>query len=374
MTLLCKRYDKIGRRDIKCLDWRAFLTTTGGDRNDRHGAFVLARMAKLDRLLVLVAALNDTAEGLTLDEMAEVIGQDRRTAERLRNIIREHFDLEERLDDRRKRFRIRDTLRRVYTRPNAAELAALEASAEAARRSGSPAAPALTSLLAKVKGSLDDREKRRLDPDLEPLVALQRTFVGPGPSLGPDEQTLAVIQGAMMGGQCLEFDYVAEGASEPKWRRVIIFGLLHGPVTYLVGKIPSSDAPPVTFRLDRMHDARTSSLPGCPPDVWDLDQWMAGSFGIWREEEHDIVLHVAASASERARSWRFHPRQELEEDDEGLTVRFRSGGLREIAEHLFTWGSDIRIVSPEELRTMMKDRLLAAQSIVGNDLQGCERH
>ena len=66
--------------------------------------------------------------------------------------------------------------------------------------------------------------------------------------------------------------------------------------------------------------------------------------------------------------------KELEEDDEGLTVRFRSGGLREIAEHLFTWGSDIRIVSPEELRTMMKDRLLAAQSIVGNDLQGCERH
>ncbi|WP_170001982.1 hypothetical protein [Pseudopontixanthobacter vadosimaris] len=35
----------------------------------------MARMARLDRLLRLVNALNDTAEGLTLDEMAEVIAR-----------------------------------------------------------------------------------------------------------------------------------------------------------------------------------------------------------------------------------------------------------------------------------------------------------
>ncbi len=41
------------------------------------------RMAKLDRLLTLVHCLADSGEGLTLDEMAETLGVNRRTAERL---------------------------------------------------------------------------------------------------------------------------------------------------------------------------------------------------------------------------------------------------------------------------------------------------
>ena len=69
----------------------------------------LGRMAKLDRLLTLVNALHDTSDGLTLDEMAEVIDADRRTAERLRDVVRLHFDLEVVIDDRRKRFRISQT-------------------------------------------------------------------------------------------------------------------------------------------------------------------------------------------------------------------------------------------------------------------------
>src|SRR5690606_32531008 len=110
------------------------------------------RMAKLDRVLSLVTALNDAGEGLTLDEMAELLGVNRRTAERLRAIVAEHFDLDEWVEDRRKRFRIRDSLRRVYTRPTAIELAALQAAAETARREGAAQAPMLENLLAKIKG------------------------------------------------------------------------------------------------------------------------------------------------------------------------------------------------------------------------------
>ncbi len=63
-------------------------------------------MAKSRRLLRLVHPLADTREGLTLDDMAAKLEVNRRTAERLRDVIRETFDLEELADDRRKRFRI----------------------------------------------------------------------------------------------------------------------------------------------------------------------------------------------------------------------------------------------------------------------------
>ena len=70
------------------------------------------RKSSVDRTLTLVRALADSVEGLTLDEMAAEIGQKRRSAERLRDIIALHFEIDTREDGRKKRFRIRDSLRR----------------------------------------------------------------------------------------------------------------------------------------------------------------------------------------------------------------------------------------------------------------------
>ncbi|WP_027443690.1 helix-turn-helix transcriptional regulator [Erythrobacter cryptus] len=317
----------------------------------------MARNAKLDRLLTLVKALSESAEGLTLDDMAAVIGANRRTAERLRDLILVHFDLEETIDDRHKRFRIPDALPSAFIQPTAAEIAALQALAEAARRSASAQAPLLESLAAKVQAGLRREVKSRMAPDLEPLVRLQRHHVPAGPMIEHAPETVAQVQGAMMAGMCLEFDYLAEGARAPGWRRVIPLGLIHGPATYLIGKIPGRDLEPVPYRLDRMSAVRVSNHPGAPAEDWDLDAWMHASFGIWREEGHEIVLRVSAEGAARARRWRFHPQQVIEEDGEELVVRFFSGGLREIAEHLFTWGGTVRIEGPEELRAMMRERL-----------------
>lgn len=320
----------------------------------------MARNAKLDRLLTLVKALGESPEGLTLDEMAEVIGANRRTAERLRDLILVHFDLEEGVDDRHKRFRIPVTLPSPFTQPNVAEIAALKSLADTAHKAGSAQAPLLESLVGKVQAGLRREVKSRMAPDLEPLVRLQRHHVPAGPMIEHAPETVAQVQGAMMAGMCLEFDYLADGAAEPKWRRVIPVGLIHGPATYLIGKIPGRDLEPAPYRLDRIIAARVSNQPGAAGEDWDLDRWMSASFGIWREEGYEIVLRVARESAERARKWRFHPQQMIEQDGEELIVRFHSGGLREIAEHLFTWGGEVRIEGPEELREMMRERLSAA--------------
>lgn len=323
------------------------------------------RMGKLSRMLALVHLLADSSQGLTLDEMAAELGVTRRTAERMRDVIAANFDLDEQLDDRTKRFRITGSLRRVYTRPTAAEVAALQAEADARRLESAPRAAVLDSLLHKVKGALDDREKRRLDPDLDALVRLQRTRVPAGPAVTADPQALAQVQQAILTGQCLEFDYQADGAPAPAWRRIAVYGLVHGPVTYVVGKMPTHDKPPAPYRLDRMTGVRLSNTPGCPPDDWDLDAWQRGSFGIWREDDHDVVLRVLAPGVARAKAWRFHPAQSVTDDGEDLLIRFRTGGLREIAEHVFTWGGEVVIDGPDALRAVMRERLAAAAGACG---------
>lgn len=324
------------------------------------------RMAKLDRLLALVHALSETTEGLTLDEMAARLEVNRRTAERMRDVIARHFDLEELVDDRRKRFLIRDSLRRVYTRPTPAEVAALQSEIDGQRAAGRAArAQQLASLLAKVKGALDDREKRRIDPDLDVLARLQRTMVTAGPIATVSPETVTIVQSAILAGCCVEFHYATEDRPEPRWRRVIPYGLVHGPLTYLLGKMPGREDQPVYFRLDRMTEPKLSETLGCAPDDWDIDAWLAESFAVWRDEKRDVTLRVSASSAARARGWRFHGLQQVEELGDGsLRIRFATGGMRELAEHLFTWGGDLVIEGPDALIDMMRERIRAAETML----------
>lgn len=322
-------------------------------------------MSKLDRLLALVHALSDSGEGLTLDEMADRLGVNRRTAERMRDVIARHFDLEEMADERRKRFRISDRLRRVYTRPSAAEVAALQAEVVAQRSAGQAGSVQLESLLSKVKGAMDVRERRRLDPDLDALARLQRTMVTAGPIATVPPETVTTVQGAILAGRCIEFAYATEGATQPGWRRVVPYGLVHGPLTYLVGKIPGRDGELFYYRLDRMSEPRISESLGHAPEDWDIDVWLAGSFAVWRDESRDVVLRVRPEAAARARGWRFHPSQRIEQSADGwLIVSFSTGGMRELAEHLFTWGGDLVIEGPQALVETMRERLSAAATLV----------
>ena len=321
-------------------------------------------MGTLDRTLMLVHALSESIEGLTLDEMASLLGVNRRTVERMRNVILLHFDLDEIIDGRSKRFRIKDSPGRAYTRPNPVEVAALQAMVDAGRREGTPNAKLLEKLLCKIKIAFDVSERRRLDNDLELLTNLQRSRVPAGPAVIASPSDLTAIQTAILASHCVEFDYRPDHAEDHSWRRVVPYGLIHGPITYLLGKIPDRMEPPFTYRLDRMSNVRVSDVVGYPPEDWCLDDWLSDSFGIWREEAHDIVLRVWPWAVERAKAWRFHPRQQFENDGEELLIRFRSGGLLELANHLFNWAGDIVIESPEALLEVMAERLAVAQSLL----------
>jgi predicted DNA-binding transcriptional regulator YafY len=327
------------------------------------------RHEKGARLLELARALASSAEGLTLDEMAERFCVARRTAERMRDAVWEVFPQMEVVDEPpSRRFRIPSGLDGLFQAPTAEELAALTAAAEMMDRQGAGArAAALRALEQKVLSATRAAARRRLAPDLEALLQAETIAVQAGPRPFEDESVLAAVRGALKALSTLRFRY--EGGSAPgRTREVVPYGILFGRSNYLVAEEVGAGTGPRNWRLDRVFEVEVTGRPGAPPEGFSLQAYADESFGIYQDDTEDVVLRVRPHGAEDARRWRFHARQKLEDLPDGaILVRFRASGMRELAWHLFTWGDKVEILEPQALKDMMAGELeIALQTHVRN--------
>jgi predicted DNA-binding transcriptional regulator YafY len=86
-----------------------------------------------------------------------------------------------------------------------------------------------------------------------------------------------------------------------------------------------------------------------------LQEYAERSFGVFQEEPFDVVWKFSPEAAADAREFLFHPSQRFEDQADGsLIVRFRAGGLMEMAWHLVTWGIHVNVVKPRRLAVMLQ--------------------
>lgn len=319
------------------------------------------RHEKATRLLDLARMLAGSAEGLTLDEMAQALDVGRRTAERMRDAVWAAFPQMEAIDDPpTKRFRIPSGLDSLFQTPTAEELAALRTAADSLRASGADSrAASLYALEAKLLSALRGSARRRVAPDVEALVQAEMIAVHAGPRPFEEASVLATIRTAIKGLQALSFRY--EGGSTPgRTREVTPLGVLFGRSNYLVA-LEGRNGKPRSWRLDRMSDLKVVDKPAPPPEGFSLQAFADESFGIYHDEIQDVVLLVKPKGAEDALRWRFHPTQKVSQEADGsVTVTFRAGGMRELAWHLFTWGDSVEIIAPQALKDKMLEELREA--------------
>jgi predicted DNA-binding transcriptional regulator YafY len=319
------------------------------------------RHEKATRLLELARMLASSAEGLTLDEMAERLEVGRRTAERMRDAVAEAFPQMEIVDDPpTRRFRIPSGLDGIFPAPTADEFAALHAAADQYRAQGSKArAAALLSLEQKVLSAIRAGARRKLAPDLEALLEAETMAIHAGPRPFEDEQVLGAVREAIKSLKRLRFRYLG-GSSPGRVREITPFGLLFGRSNYLVGAEGDSTEPR-TWRLDRIADIAASEAVGMRPEGFSLNAFANRSFGIYQDDVEHVRLLVKPHGAEEAMGWRFHPTQELTPQEDGtVLVNFEAAGMRELAWHLFTWGDKVEILGPQRLKEMMLSELAVA--------------
>jgi predicted DNA-binding transcriptional regulator YafY len=311
-------------------------------------------------LLRLARLLASSAEGLTLDEMAAALEVSRRTAERMRDAVREVFpDLEEIEDPPTRRFRIPGGLDSLFQTPTADEMAALRSAAETLAATGAgPRAEALKTLEAKILSATKAAARRRLAPDMEALVQAETIATHAGPRPFEDAAVLGAVREAILTLHTLSFIY--DGGRTPGRRREATpCGILFGRSNYLVAAEAGRE--PVSWRLDRMRDVQVTDRPANAPEGFSLSDFAAESFGIYHGAIEDVVLRIVPAKAEDALAWRFHANQTVERQSDGsVLVRFRAGGMLELAWHLFTWGDAVEILAPPSLRSVMVEELTKA--------------
>jgi predicted DNA-binding transcriptional regulator YafY len=315
------------------------------------------RHDKASQLLHLSRLLAGSAEGLTLDEMSERLGVGRRTAERMRDAVREVFpQMEEVEDPPTRRFRIPTGLDGLFQSPTSEELVALRTAADSLQALGAEArAAALKTLEQKILSATRAPARRRLAPDFEALLQAETMAVQAGPRPFEDETVLSAVREAVKSLKMLRFRY--DGGSTPGRRREVTpYGLLFGRSNYLVAA--EAEGEPRNWRLDRIAEIEVLERAGVRPADFSLQAYADESFGIYHDDIEDVRLRVLPHGADDALCWRFHANQKVRRLADGsVEVAFRASGMLELAWHLFTWGDKVEILAPKSLRQTMAEQL-----------------
>ncbi len=320
------------------------------------------RFAKAEELLELAFAMQATTEGISLLDIEDMFDVTRRTAMRMRDAVARVFpQMEESIGDGRiKRWRIpvAVTSRHLSLLPD--ELASLDIAIKKCSDDGMQLhAKHLKGLATKVKSMQKNGNSRKVETDLEALIEAEGLATRPGPRPKIVLEHMNVLREAIKACRVVELQYRPKGKKTAELKRVCPYGFLYGHRHYLVGggSEKGREDSFYLFSLSQIEGASISSEGFRRSKSFNLQSFAEQSFGVWMEKPQEIVWKFTPKAASAARDFVFHPSQTLEEKKDGsLIVRFKAGGLLEMAWHANMWGDQLEVIKPKELKAMLKGR------------------
>ena len=305
------------------------------------------RYARQEDLQKLALLMQGSAEGVCLADIEREFDVSRRTAERMRDAVRNAYPQIEELsgESGRKYWRFPPGSLGRMVEPTLDELTAGHRAAAIARREGDEVtADVLERLLVKVQAMFREDRRRTIAADLEAQLMADGVAFRPGPreKIAPD--ILFALREAILAGVMISVDHRARGTTKlSRNTRLGPIAMLFGQGRqYLLAWSEYQD----DLRLFALAGFERVSLEGDVyprPEGFDLQDWLSESFGIWREQPKDVEWRFLPEVADEAAGYVFHPKQQMERLEDGsLLVRFRAGGQQEMEWYLARWGDKVQ--------------------------------
>jgi predicted DNA-binding transcriptional regulator YafY len=326
------------------------------------------RYARQEDLQKLALRMQGSAEGISLADIERDFGVSRRTAERMRDAVRNAYPQIEELsgESGRKYWRFPPGSLGRMVEPTLDELTAGHRAAAIARREGDETtAEVLEHLLDKVQAMFREDRRRLMAADLEAQLMADGVAFRPGPRERIAPEILSTLREAILAGVMVSADHRARSSTKLS-RNVKL-----GPIAMLFGQgrqyLLAWSAYQDDLRLFALAGFERVSLEADVyerPDSFDLQEWLSESFGIWREEPQDVEWRFLPAVADEAAGYVFHPKQQTARLEDGsLIVRFRAGGRQEMEWYLARWGDQV------EARFLTISQSLVSDT-TGNDASG----
>lgn len=207
----------------------------------------------------------------------------------------------------------------------------------------------------KIRASLPPNALRYLDK-LSSHVHM--TTVGAS-DYSQKSQQIDDLTRAIEEGKTAIITYHPLRATEPVEYEINPYDLAwHNHALYFVAWSRDADAVRV-FKMDRVQSVDVTEFPFHRPDDFDVRQYLADSFGVFRGDGNLLVrLRFSALAARHVTEGRWHASQKLEPQRDGtLIAEFRLSGTEEIKRWALSFGQQVEVLEPLALRNELRDEL-----------------
>ncbi|MBJ6725325.1 helix-turn-helix transcriptional regulator [Geomesophilobacter sediminis] len=297
-----------------------------------------------------IIRLIESRHGITLDELVEATGVNRRTIQRdLVSIQEAGYPLTAEWTDGVKLYRfitgfkdvppIRFTLQELMT------LSLLRSQLDLL--SGTPFRDDVESIFGKVNSVLPPRfaaHMERIAQVALPLIQGRRDYQG-------SAEHLKAIREALLYQKQLTVSYLPAGRSVPENYHFDPYTLLFqkGGI-YLLGYAHERKALR-TFALERIRGVEAGKERFEIPEGFNPGQALEGAFGLVAEPPMEVAVRFDREVGHSIKDRVWHRSQEIvEQEDGGVLLKFRAGGKMEILSWLLSYGAHAEVLEPPELR------------------------
>lgn len=230
---------------------------------------------------------------------------------------------------------------------------------------GSPLEATLRESFKRLSGALQGEVSFRWS-DLDEAFSVKDSGVVPG-----DVRLFEKVSRAVLECREMRFDYrkIDGDLWEPRQLRPFHLAEFDGG-WYVIGHDIERKARR-TFALQRMKAVKVLKTSFLRPADFNRTDHLGGSFGVWhapgdKGKRHRIRLRFTGWAARMVSERRWHPSQEIKwtgKEENELEMVLELSSFEEIRRWILSWGAQVEVLEPKELRTSIREESEKVQSI-----------
>jgi predicted DNA-binding transcriptional regulator YafY len=301
------------------------------------------RYTKLQNILKLITTMQARSYGITLNDIQKEAEVSRRTAERLRDVLLSELPIDELENFHGKEkhwgFRRSGYLKEIisFSKEEIAELENIKNAITVDNQKET-----LTEIITKIK-ALSGKNVAQIEDAIEILLKTEGVAVSQNPNYKIDVKSLELIRQSIKENRRIKCKY------DGRDKILSPYGIVYGENVFLIA-VEGDWENPYVYRLHRISDIELTCEKFDKGD-FDIKKYANRSFGVYQNEEIKVELLFSPAVAEDVLNFNFHPTQKVRQNDDGtVTVKFRASGDLQILWHVFKWGEDVKIISPNSLR------------------------